>query len=77
MYTPGIEKVYILMPGVSKISRINSRFETTIKCAPIEALLQLDGNTLKVVLDRIKAAAKKRMAGARFDLKLPGFSPHK
>jgi len=59
------------------LRRINSRYETTIRCCPIEALLQLDGNTYKVVLDRIKLAAKKRMAGARFDLKLPGFSPHK
>jgi len=59
------------------LRRINSRFETTIRCAPIEALLQLDGNTHKVVLDRIKKAAAKRMRGARFDLKLPGFSPHK
>jgi len=59
------------------LRRINSRYETTIRCCPIEALLQLNGNTYQVVLDRIKLAAKKRMAGARFDLNLPGFSPHK
>ncbi len=59
------------------LRRINSRYETTIKCTPIEALLELNGNTHKVVLDRIKAAATKRMRGARFDLNLPGFSPHK
>jgi len=55
--------------------RLNSRYETTIKCTPIEALLQLNGHTHTVVAGRIKKRRDKDWEGVEFNLRLPGFSP--
>jgi len=57
-------------------NRLNSRFETTIRSTPIEALLEI-GITHKVVLDRIKTKAARNWAGIETNLRLPGFSPRK
>jgi len=55
--------------------RLNSRYDTTIKCSPIEALLELNGNTHKIVAGRIKKRRDKEWAGVEHNLRLPGFSP--
>ena len=55
-------------------TRLNSRFETTIRSTPIQALLEID-ITHKQVLDRIKARAARNWAGIETNLRLPGFSP--
>ena len=56
------------------MQRLNSRKESTIKCTPIESLLQLNGHTYKVVQKRIQDKADKRWAGVEHNLFLPGFS---
>ena len=55
-------------------TRLNSRFETTIRSTPIQALLEID-ITHKQVLDRIKTKAARNWAGIETNLRLPGFSP--
>jgi len=57
------------------MQRLNSRKESTIKCTPIESLLQLNGHTYKIVQKRIQDKADKRWAGVEHNLFLPGFSP--
>ena len=55
-------------------TRLNSRFETTVRTTPIQALLEID-ITHKQVLDRIKTKAARNWAGIETNLRLPGFSP--
>ena len=55
-------------------NRLNSRFETTIRTTPVEALLEI-GVTHKEVLGRIKTKAARNWAGIETNLRLPGFSP--
>ena len=55
------------------IRRYNTAFHTTIKCKPMEALLEIVPPAM--VKDRIHGAAKKRFEGVRHEVHLPGFSP--
>ena len=54
--------------------RVNTRYETTIKTQPINALLQLD-TTYKTTHQRIVDKAKRTMRDVKHNLFLPGFSP--
>jgi len=53
--------------------RYNTAHHTTIRCKPLEALLEIAPPT--TVRDRIHSAAKKRFEGVRHEVHLPGFSP--
>jgi len=55
------------------LRRYNTAHHTTIKCKPLEALLEIV--LPATVKDRIHGAAKKRFEGVRHEVHLPGFSP--
>jgi len=53
--------------------RYNTAYHSTIKCKPLEALLEILSPA--IVSERIHKAAKKRFEGVRHEIRLPGFSP--
>ena len=55
------------------LRRYNTAHHTTIRCKPLEALLEIVPPT--TIKERIHAVAKKRFEGVRHEMRLPGFSP--